>query len=61
MNALVSREQRSCTSGQHKATSGQHKAAAQGNPLVAVSQMVGDVALVEALTASGFRRHCDFL
>jgi hypothetical protein len=41
--------------------SAQHKAAAQGNPLVVVSQMVGDAALVEALEASGFRRHCDFV
>jgi hypothetical protein len=39
----------------------QHKAAAQGNPLVVVSQMVGDVVLVEALESSGFRRHCDFM
>jgi hypothetical protein len=41
--------------------SAQHKAAAQGNPLVVVSQMVGDRALVEALESSGFRRHCDFM
>jgi hypothetical protein len=41
--------------------SAQHNAAAQGNPLVVVSQMVGDAALVEALEASGFRRHCDFV
>lgn len=41
--------------------SGRHEAAAQGNPLLVVSQMVGDQALVEALEASGFRRHCDFV
>jgi hypothetical protein len=41
--------------------SAQHKAAAQGNPLVVVSQQVGDEALVEALGAAGFRRHCDFV
>jgi hypothetical protein len=41
--------------------SAQHKAAARRNPLVVVSQMVGDAALVAALEAAGFRRHCDFV
>jgi hypothetical protein len=41
--------------------SAQHNAAAQGNPLVVVSQMAGDAALVETLETSGFRRHCDFM
>jgi hypothetical protein len=40
--------------------SAQHNATAQGSPLVVVSQMVGDAALVEALEVSHFRRHCDF-
>jgi hypothetical protein len=40
--------------------SAQFRAAAQGNPLVVVSRMVGDMALVEALEATRFRRHCDF-
>jgi hypothetical protein len=41
--------------------SAQDRAAAQANPLVVVSQMAGDMALVEALDAAGFRRHCDFV
>lgn len=41
--------------------SAEHRAAVQGNPLVVVSHSSGDQALVEALEAAGYRRHCDFV